>query len=323
VNRREFIGGLGGAGAWPLAARAQSTMPVIALFNNASFDGLTDRLRAFREGLRELGFIEGQNVAIELHEAKEDFVRLSMIAAELVHRRVNVIVTNGLAAQIAKDATSTIPIVFTTGADPVEMGVVTSLNRPGGNLTGITGLGDALGPKRLQLLHQVVPAATNIGVLVNPPNVSNAFQLRDLRAAAQTLGLSLHVLDANTPQDFDAVFQSLIKLRAGALVIATAPIFNNFSGRLAALAAQHRIPAIYQYRDFVTGGGLMSLGADPTEAYRWMGVYAGRILKGEKPAELPVHQVTKIQLMLNVKTAKSLGLTIPETMLATADEVIQ
>jgi putative ABC transport system substrate-binding protein len=325
MKRREFIAGFAGAAAaWPLAARAQqSRTPVIALLADATFEGFGYRLRAFRQGLGATGYVEGRNVTIELHEAKGDLDRLSALAAELAQRRVNVIVTNGTATLTAKAATSTIPIVFTTGADPVEMGMVASLNRPGGNLTGVTALGDSLGPKRLELLHQVIPAATDIGVLVNPPNLSNAFQLRDLRAAAQTLGLKLHVLDASTPQDFDTIFESLVRLRASGLVIATAPIFNNNSDKLAELAVRHAMPAIYQYREFVVGGGLMSVGGDPTEPYRWLGVYSGRILKGEKPSELPVQQITKIQLILNTKTAKDLGLTIPETLLATADELIQ
>jgi putative ABC transport system substrate-binding protein len=286
MRRRDFIAGLGGVAAWPLAARAQqSGMPVIAFLTNASFEGLADRLRVFREGLRETGLVEGRNVTIEFHEAKGDNDRLPALAAELVRRRVNVIVTNGSATESAKAATSTIPIVFLTGADPVELGFVASLNRPGGNLTGVTTLGDTLGPKRLQRLHEMVPAATDIGVLVNPTNGSNEFQLRDLQAAAQILGLHLHVLNASAPQDFDTVFATLVRLRAGGLVIATAPIVNNNLEKLGELAARHAIPAIYQYRDFVAGGGLIGLGPDPTEQYRLLGIYSGRILKGEKPSD--------------------------------------
>jgi putative ABC transport system substrate-binding protein len=324
MNRRNLITLLGGAAAWPVAAWAQQAgMPVIGLLTNASFEGMADRLRAFSQGIRETGFVEGRNLAIEIHEAKGDDDRLPAMTAELVQRRVSVIVTNGIATQAAKAATSTIPIVFTTGGDPVEMGLVASLNRPGGNLTGITALGDSLGPKRLELLHELVPAATDIGVLFNPPNGSNEFQLRDLQAAARTLRLQLHVLDASTQQDFDTVFGTLVRLRVGGLVIATAPIFNNNGERLAALAVRHAIPAVYQYRDFVAGGGLISLGADPTEAYRWLGVYAGRILKGEKPADLPVQQITKVELFINLKTAKALGLTVPQSLLGRADEVIE
>jgi putative tryptophan/tyrosine transport system substrate-binding protein len=323
MRRREFIAGLGSAAAWPAVARAQQPLPVIAFLTNSAFEGMADRLRAFKAGLREIGFAEGTNVVIELNEAKGDLERLSRQAAELARRQVNVIVANGLATQTAKDATSTIPIVFTTGADPVETGIVASLSRPGGNLTGVTALGDSLGPKRLQLLHQIVPAAREIAILVNPPNSSNGLQLRDLYAAAQLLGLSLKVFDANTSQDFDDVFQNLIRLRAGALVIATAPLFNNFSEQLAALSVQYKVPASYQYRDFAAGGGLISFGADPAEVYRWLGVYSGRILKGERPAQLPVQQVTKIQLILNKKTAEVLGITFPEAILATADEVIE
>jgi putative tryptophan/tyrosine transport system substrate-binding protein len=228
IRRRDFITLLGGAAAWPIAARAQQAiLPVVALLTNASFEGLADRLRAFNQGLRETGFVEGRNLAIEFHEAKGDEDRLSAMAAELVQRRVSVIVTNGIATQAAKAATTTVPIVFTTGGDPVESQFVASLNRPGGNLTGITALGDSLGPKRLQLLHEMVPAATDIGVLVNPPNGSNEFQLRDLQAAARTLGFNLHVLNASAERDFDTVFGTLVRLRAGGLVIATAPIFNN------------------------------------------------------------------------------------------------
>jgi putative ABC transport system substrate-binding protein len=323
MRRREFIAGLGAA-AWPMTARAQQpAVPVVAFLTNATFEGLEDRLRVFREWLRETGFVDGRNVAVEFHEAKGDGARLSALAAELVRRRVNVIVANGSAPDAARAATSTIPIVFLTGADPVELGYVASLNRPGGNLTGVTGLGDILGPKRLDLLHKVVPAATDIGVLVNPPNGSNAFQLRDLEGAAKILGLKLHVLASSTAQDFESVFESLVRMRAGGLVIATAPIFNNNLAKLGALASRHAIPAIYQYYDFAAGGGLIALGADWTEQYRWLAIYAGRILKGEKPSELPVQQATKIQLIFNTKTAKTLSLTIPETLLATADEVIQ
>jgi putative tryptophan/tyrosine transport system substrate-binding protein len=325
MKRRDFIGLLGGAAAvWPLAARAQQpAIPVVALLTNGSFEGFAGRLRGFSQGLNETRFVEGRNLAIEFHQAEGDDDRLSALAAQLVQRRVSVIVTNSIATKAAKAATSTIPIVFFTGADPVEMGWVASLNRPSGNLTGITSLGDSLGPKRLELLHEMAPAATGIGVLVNPTNASNEYQLRDLQAAAGRLGLQLHVLNASAQQDFDTVFGTLVGLRAGGLVIATAPIFNNYSEKLAALALQHAIPAIYQYRDFVAGGGLMSLGSDPAEEYRWLGVYAGRILNGEKPSELPVQQATKVQLTINLKTAKSLGLTVPLTLLGRADEVIE
>jgi putative ABC transport system substrate-binding protein len=323
MKRRTFIALVGGAAAWPLAARAQQpAMPVIGFLTNASFEGWADRLRAFGEGLRENGFVDGRNVAIEFHQAEGNDDRLSALAAALAQRRVNVIVTNGIATTAAKAATSTIPIVFFTGADPVEMGMVGSLNRPGGNLTGVTSLADTLGPKRLEELHEMVPAATDIGVLVNPGNGSNEFQLRDLQAAARTLGLHLYVLNASTQQDFDAVFGTLVSLRAGGLVIATAPIFTNNSEKLGALAVRHAIPAIYN-RDFVAGGGLMGLGGDPIDQYHWLGVYAGRILKGEKPSDLPIYQATKIQLIINTKTAKALSLTVPLALLARADEVIE
>jgi putative ABC transport system substrate-binding protein len=325
MRRREFIAGLGGAAAWPWTqARAQQPMlPVIAFLTNASFEGWADRLQAFGGGLREKGFIEGRNVAIEFHQADGDSDRLSALIADLVRRRVSVMVTNGNATMVAKAATTTIPIVFTAGGDPVEMGVVVSLNRPGGNLTGVVALGDSLGPKRLELLHEVAPAATDVGVLVNPGNLSNDVQLRDLNTAARTLGVQLHVVSASSQQDFDTVFRSLIKLHVGGLVIATAPLFNNSSSHLGPLAIQYAMPAIYQYRDFAAAGGLMSLGADPLEIYRWLGIYTGRILNGEKPSELPIYQATKIEVIVNLKTARTLGLAVPLPLLGRADEVIE
>ena len=327
MRRRDFItllGGVAASGAWPLAAGAQRPRTrVVGFLTNASFQGFAERLGAFSQGLRQTGFVEGRDLVLEFHQAEGDDDRLSALAADLVQRRVDVIVTNGTATAAAKTATSTIPIVFTTGADPVELGWVASLNRPSGNLTGVTALGDSLGPKRLELLHEMVPAATDIGVLVHPSNLTNELQLRALQASARTFSLQLHVLNASTQEDFDSVFASLVTMRAGGLVIATAPIFNNGSNKLAALSVRSAVPAIYQYRDFVAGGGLMSLGGDPTEPYRWLGLYTGRILKGEKPADLPVQQVTKIQLILNLKTAKLLGLTIPLALLGRADEVIE
>jgi putative tryptophan/tyrosine transport system substrate-binding protein len=324
MRRREFMAGLAGAAVWPLPVRAQqSAMPVIAFLTNASFDGWADRRRAFGQALREAGFVEGRNLAIEFHKAEGDDARLSVLAADLVRRRVNVIVTNGSATIVAKSATSTIPIVFLTGADPVDVGVVASLNRPGGNLTGMAALGDSLGPKRLELLREIAPTATDIGVLVNPGNPSNEVQTKDLRAASQILGVRLHLLNASAQQDFDPAFASFVNLRAGALVITVAPLFNNCSEQLAALAAQHAIPAVYQYRNFVAGGGLMSLGTDAAEQYRLLGVYAGRILKGERPADLPVQQSTKVELFINLMTARALGLTVPLTLRARADEVIE
>jgi putative ABC transport system substrate-binding protein len=232
-------------------------------------------------------------------------------------------VTNGIATQAAKAATSSIPILFMTGADPVEMGVVASLNRPGANLTGVTALGDSLGPKRLELLHEIAPAVTDVGALFNPGNGSNEIQLRDLTMAARTIGLQLHVVNASAEQDFEIAFATLAKVGVGGLVITTAPIFNNYAERLGSLSARHIIPAFYQYREFVVGGGLMSIGTDQTMLYRWLGIYAGRILNGEKPADLPVQQATKIELTINLKTAKALGLTVPLTLQYAADEVIE
>jgi putative ABC transport system substrate-binding protein len=324
MRRREFIAGLGGAALWPLVARAQQSRTlVISFLNNASFEGWTDRLRAFSQGLRETGFVEGRNLAIEFHQADGELDRLTALATDLTRRRVNVIVTNGSATLIAKAATATIPIVFFTGANPVELGYVASLNQPGNNLTGVTGLGDALGPKRLQLLHEIVPAATDIGVLVNLGNASNEFQLRDLQAAAKILNLQLRIVNVSTKQDFETGFEGLVRMRVEGLVSTTAPIFNNNVEEIASLAARHRLPAIFQYRAFAAGGGLMALGDDLTEQYRWMGVYTGRILNGEKPSELPVQQATKIQLFVNRTTATALGLTIPVPLLVTAEEVIE
>jgi putative tryptophan/tyrosine transport system substrate-binding protein len=324
MRRREFIAGLGGVAAWPIAVRAQQrAVPVIGFLTNASFEGWTERLRAFDQALREAGFVEGRNLTIEFHKAEGNDDRLSALLADLVRRRVSVILTNGSATHAAKAATSTIPVVFLTEADPVEMGMVASLNRPGGNLTGVTGRGDSMGPKRLELLHEIAPTATDIGVLVNPGNVSNESQLRDLQAAARLIGLQLHILNAVTQQDFDPAFENLVKLRAGGLVIATAPIFNDNIQRLGALATQYGIPAIYEYRYFVAGGGLMALGADPIEEYHSLGVYAGRILKGERPADLPVQLSTKVELFINLKSARALGLAVPLMIRARANEVIE
>jgi putative tryptophan/tyrosine transport system substrate-binding protein len=324
MRRRDFITGLAGAAVWPPAAWAQQpAKPVIAFLTNATFEGWEDHVRVFSQALREAGFVDGRNVAIEFHQAEGDADRLSALTAGLVRRRIDVIVANGNAPVVAAAATSTIPIVVLTGANPVERGTISSLNAPGGNLTGVTGLGDSLGPKRLELLHEIAPAATDIGVLVNPPNVSNGLQLRDLEAAARTLRLRLHVVNATTQEDFSTVFESLVRLKVGGLVISVAPIFNNNLGRLGALATRHAIPAIYSQRDFAAGGGLMSFSADLKDVYRWLGLYAGRILKGEKPADLPFQQATKFQFILNLKTAKMLGLTVPLSLRARADEVIE
>jgi putative tryptophan/tyrosine transport system substrate-binding protein len=324
MRRREFVAGLGGAAAWPLGVRAQQRpVPVIGLLNYSSPDLSADRLREFRDGLSESGYVEGRNVAIEYRFAQGDYGRLTELAADLVHRRVAVIVAPGsvAAAYAAKAATATIPIVFQTGADPVEAGVVASLNRPGGNITGVTTLGVEVGGKRLELLHELVPTASIVAFIVNP--AQRAVESQSMQAAARVLGLQFHILHANAERDFEAVFASLAQLRAGGLVIGGDAFLISRSEQLAALALRYAVPAIFQYREFVAAGGLMSYGGNLTDATHLVGVYTGRILKGEKPADLPVQQGTKVVLTINLKTAKSLGLTIPETLLATADEVIQ
>ena len=327
MKRREFITLLGGAAAaWPLTARAQqAAMPVIGYLSSASPDRDAGRLRAFRQGLSETGFIEGRNVAIEYRWADEQHDRLPALAADLVHQQVAVIAQAGhvLGVFAAKAATTTIPIVFVTGVDPVGLGLVASLSRPGVNLTGVTTLGIELEPKRLELLHELIPAARTVGALVNRMHPIAEAQSSELQAAARGLGLKLQILDASTERDFDAVFARLVELQADGLVIATDGLFISQSEHLARLAVRHAMPAIFQLRTFAAAGGLMSYGGDFAEMYRQSGVYVGRILKGEKPVDLPVQQVTRVELVLNLKTAKALGLEVPPTLLARADEVIE
>jgi putative ABC transport system substrate-binding protein len=327
MKRRELITLLGGAAAsWPLAARAQQpAMPVIGFLGSDSPDLYADRLRALRQGLKETGYLEGQNMAIEYRWAEGRNDRLPALAADLVRRRVAVIVTSTTPSVLAaKAATTTIPIVFFVAGDPVELGLVTSLNRPGGNLTGTTTLTLEVVPKWLQLLHEAVPTATTFAVLLNPtsPNLAEV-QSRDLRTAARTLGLRIHVLHASTDRDFDTVFATVNELRAGGLVVSSDSFFFSRSEQLAALAARHAVPTIYGFRESAVAGGLISYGGSIADSHRWCGVYTGRILKGEKPADLPVQQATKIELVLNLKTAKALGLTVPPPLLARADEVIE
>jgi putative ABC transport system substrate-binding protein len=324
VKRRTFIAGLGGAAAWPVVAPAQRpTLPVVGFLNTASRDGYAPMAAAFRQGLKETGYVEGQNVAVEYRWAEGQYDRVSAMAAELVRRQVAVIVANtpGVLAVVA--ATKTIPIVFTTSSDPVQIGLVASLSRPSGNVTGVTQLNNEVASKRLELAHQLAPMATIIAVLVNPTNPNNEAFVSDLQAAARALGLHLDVLHGSTERDFDTVFATLSRLRPGALVIGSDAFFTSRSEQLAALALRHAVPAIFQDREFVAAGGLASYGASIADSYRLAGIYTGRILKGEKPADLPVQQATKLELVINLKTAKALGLTIPETLLATADEVIQ
>jgi putative tryptophan/tyrosine transport system substrate-binding protein len=328
VRRREFIAGLGGAAVSPLTARAQQpAMPVVGFLNAASAQGYALLVTAFLKGLSEAGYVDGRNVTIEYRWAESQNDRLPALAADLVRRQVSVIAaTSTPAALAAKAATSTIPIVFETAADPVKIGLVTSLNRPGGNVTGMTQINMEVAPKRLEFLHVLLPAAHVMALMVNPSNpVVSEIATSQMLAAAHTLGLELHVLNASAESDFDAVFAKVSQLRASGLVIGAGgePFFVSRSGQLAALAARHAVPAVGANRAFVTAGGLASYGADLTDTYRLTGGYVGRILKGEKPADLPVQQATKIELRINLKTAKTLGLTIPETLLATADEVIE
>ena len=328
MRRRDFITLLGAAGvAWPLAANAQQPIPVVGFLSGASPGAYpaTVYLTAFRQGLKESGFVEGQNVAVEYHWAEEQYDRLPALASGLVRRQVAVIAAGGTPALLAaKAATTTIPIIFSTTVDPVEAGFVASLNRPGGNLTGWTILNIELGPKQVELLHELVPTSSSIALLVNAANpVLAEPTTKNAQAAARTLGLQLHVLNASTDQEIDAAFATLVQLHAGGLVIGPDNFFNSRSEQLAALALRHQIPAIYQYREFAAAGGVMSYGGNLTDAYRLVGVYVGRILKGEKPADLPVQTPTKFELVINLRTAKALGLEVPDTLLARADEVIE
>jgi len=328
MNRRTLITLLGGTvAAWPLAARGQQpAVPVIGFLGGASPDRWVGRLRAFHQGLSETGYVAGRNLAIEYRWAEGQNDRLPSLAAELVGRQVSVIAAPGSvpAALAAKAATTTIPIVFEIASDPVELGLVASLARPGGNITGVTSLNAQVGPKRLELLHELVPTATIVGLLVNPTNPNEAEPTtKNLQAAARSLGLEMHVLHASAEGDFDAAFATLIQLRAGALAIGTDPLFTSRLEQLAALTVRHAVPTVYQFREFTAAGGLMSYGGSLTDTFRAAGVYTGRILKGDKPADLPVQQTTKVELFLNLKTAKALGLTVPIPLLGRADEVIE
>jgi ABC-type uncharacterized transport system substrate-binding protein len=328
IGRRKFLATLGvAAAAWPLAARAQqAAAPVIGFLSNASPDLYSDRLRTFRQGLKEAGYVEGQNVEIDYRWAEGHNDRLPAFAAELVHRQVTVIAAAGgtPSALAAKAATATIPVVFGVAVDPIEVGLVASLSRPGGNLTGVTNLNAEVGPKRLELLHELLPAATSFGMLVDPtsPTLAEAFSHR-LQPAAHALGVQLHVLHASTESDLNTVFPTLVELRASGLIIGPGSFFAGRGKQLGALSLRHAMPTVFQYREFTAAGGLMSYGSDETDYYRLVGIYVGRILKGEKPADLPVQQATKVELIINLKTAKALGITVPLPRSGRADEVIE
>jgi putative ABC transport system substrate-binding protein len=324
MRRRDFITLLGGAAAaWPIVGRAQLSVPLVGFLNGASAWEYATYATSFRQGLSETGFVEGRNLLIDYRWAEGHYERLPAMAVELVSRRVDVIFANGPAVPAAKAATTTIPIVFSIGADPIESGFVASLNRPGGNLTGVTAMNVELLPKRLELLRDLAPTASTIAVLINPASPDAQAEERDIPIAAHNLGLKLHIFHAATEPDFNTAFASSAELGAGALLIVNDPFFTSRSEQLAALALRYAVPAIYEYREFAAAGGLMSYGGSATEAYRVAGVYAGRILRGERPAELPVQQSTRIELIINMKTAKALGLTLPLSLLGRADEVIE
>jgi putative ABC transport system substrate-binding protein len=324
MRRRTFIAGMGATVASPLVARAQqSPMPVIGFLNGASSAEFAHQVAAFRQGLKEAGFIEGQNVAIEFRWAEGRYDRLPAMADDLVRRQVAVIVAAGGSQPMAKAATSTILIVFTAGGDPVKEGLVSSLNRPGGNLTGLNMFTVNLDAKRLELLRELLPKADTVGVLINPTFVSAETQLKDVREGASRVGVRLVVLNASGDSDFDSAFATLVDTRADALVVGSDPFLNSRREHIVALAARHRIPAIYEWREFAEAGGLMSYGTSLNDVYRQIGVYTARILKGEKPADLPVMQSTKFEFVINLKTARALGLDVSPNLLARADEVIE
>jgi putative tryptophan/tyrosine transport system substrate-binding protein len=327
MQRRRFISLLGGAAvAWPFVACAQqSPMPVVGFVNVASAKGYATQVSAFLKGLSEAGYVVGRNVTIEYRWAEGRTNQLPAMVADLVHRQVAVIAaTTTPAAIAAKAANTTIPIVFEMASDPVQLGIVASLNRPGGNITGVTQRNLEIAPKRLQVLHELVPTARVIALLVNPAHPTMAeTTTKELQAAAPSFGQELHVLNASTERDFDGVFSKLTQLRAGGLVIGPDPFFTSQREQLAALALRHAVPTIYQTREFAAAGGLLSYGADTADAYRLAGNYTGRVLKGEKPADLPVQQATKVEMYINLKTAKALGVNVPNTLIGRADGVIE
>jgi putative ABC transport system substrate-binding protein len=319
MRRRDFITLASSAAAWPLAARAQSATPVVGFVNAADASSYEQQVAAFLKGLEDTGYIAGKNVTIEYRWADERNDRLPALLGDLVHRQVAVIAaTSTPAAVAAKAATTVVPVIFETGADPVQIGLVTNLSRPGGNVTGVT-------PKRLQLLHELLPTTRTIALLVNPalslPSVDTV--KREVSTAAGTFGLELHILNANSENDITAAFAKAVQLRAGGVVVASSALFVAQTEQLAALALRHTMPTIYQSRRFAVAGGLISYGSEITEAYRLVGIYAGRVLKGDKPADLPVQQATKVELIINLKTAKTFGIAVPNTLIGRADEVIE
>jgi putative ABC transport system substrate-binding protein len=325
MQRREFITLIGGAAvAWPIGAGAQQpTMPVVGFLRSPSLADATHLVIAFRLGLKEAGFVEGQNVAIEYRSAENDRDKLTALVSDFTRRPVVVIVGDNPSALVAKAVTTTVPIVFATGGDPVSDGLVASLNRPGGNVTGVSFISGVLGPKRLELLRQLVPRAKTIAMLVNPSTAETVTERSDVQAAAQAIGQQLIILDVSSDRDIETAFATFVQRGAGALLVGTGGFMFSNRERLVALAARHALPANYFLREFVVAGGLMSYGTSITDAYRQVGIYAGRILKGEKPANLPVMQPTKFELVINLKTAKALGLTVPPALLTSADEVIE
>jgi ABC-type uncharacterized transport system substrate-binding protein len=325
-TRRNFITLLGGAAAWPLAARAQQpALPVIGYLYAGAPEPTAHLMAAFRKGLSDAGYVEGQNVAIEYRFAQNEFDRLPELAADIVRRRVAVITTPGStpAALAAKAATMTIPIVFGIGADPVQAGLVASLNRPGGNVTGISSMNLELGAKRLGLIHELVPGAARFAVLVDPNSPATEPLIKDVQAAASAIGRQVEVLTASTNREIDTAFASLVPKRVDALVLTPGPLFNNRRVQLATLAVRHAMPTIYSSREFAEAGGLMSYGPSVMEEFRQVGIYTGRVLKGEKPADLPIIRATKFEFVINLQTARALGIAVPPTLLARADEVIE
>jgi len=324
IGRREFITVLGGAAAWPRVAYAQQpAMPVIVLLEPTSSDAFADRLRAFRQGLKDTGYVEGENVAIEHRWADNQFDRLPALADELVRRKVAVIIAVAGAVFAAKAATATIPIIFIAGEDPVKLGLVASLAHPGGNLTGINQYNEELAAKRLELLRELVPGVTRVAVLLDPTVAATETTLRDLEAAARAIGLQMQVFNASTSREVNAMFASFVHERPDALFVGSGPLFSSRRVQLALLAGRYGVPAIYANRQIAEAGGLMSYGASQTDAVRQVGVYAGRVLKGAKPAKMPVEQSTKFELVINAQTARVLGLEVPPSLLARADEVIE